>query len=494
MEINMLTDSEPSFYPGRKWSISLHVFVVVMSLLAIVIMINYVSHDHFLRLQWSTRAQHELSSRTLSLLQSITNPVKVTLYYDKKDPFYTTVVDLLNEYALANRKISIRTVDYIRDPGAAQNVKTDYKLVLNTEKNVVIFDCNGRVIRMDGDALTRYVTEQIPSEKEFEFRKKPAAFEGETRFTAALLAVTSPAPLTAYFVQGHNEHSPTNSGDLGYHKFVTVLHENCVSVQPFSLVSTNALDCNLLIVAGPSGPFFEAELEKIDKYLAQGGRALFLLNSASINKETGQERSGLDKILAKWGIQLGNQPIHDPDHKVSSDHDMVVRFFNEKHPMVNSLVGSGLHLIKPRAVRKANIASQIADAPRIDELAFTGPRAVTSSTNKPQTFPLVVSVEKGAIHGVITERGVTRLVVVGESVFLCDALIDSAYNRAFAALAIDWLVNRAQLLEGIGPRPVKAYRIVMSHAQWQKAQWLLLAGLPGSVLTLGGLVWLRRRK
>jgi LPXTG-motif cell wall-anchored protein len=33
----------------------------------------------------------------------------------------------------------------------------------------------------------------------------------------------------------------------------------------------------------------------------------------------------------------------------------------------------------------------------------------------------------------------------------------------------------------------------MSHSQWQKAQWLLLAGFPGSVLALGGLVWLRRR-
>jgi len=153
-----------------------------------------------------------------------------------------------------------------------------------------------------------------------------------------------------------------------------------------------------------------------------------------------------------------------------------------------------LYMVKPRAVGKAKPGTQTADAPRVDELFFTGPRAVAVASSKTQSFPLAVAVEKGAIQGVITERGATRLVVVGESFFLCDGVIESVSNRDFAAAAIEWLVNRAQLLEGIGPRPIKAYRIIMSHSQWQKAQWLLLGGLPGTVLAFGALVWLRRRK
>jgi len=34
----------------------------------------------------------------------------------------------------------------------------------------------------------------------------------------------------------------------------------------------------------------------------------------------------------------------------------------------------------------------------------------------------------------------------------------------------------------------------MTQTQLHQAQWVLLAGLPGSVLFLGSLVWLRRRK
>jgi hypothetical protein len=495
----MPMDSQPSFSPSRKWSIGFNVCIILLSVLAMVVMVNYIAREHFGRWHWSSGAGHELSTRTRSLLRSITEPVKVTLYYDRKDPFYTTIVDLLNQYAAANHKISVKTVDYVREPGAAQNVKTDYKLVLNTEKNVIIFDCQGRVIRMDGDALTHYIMEQLPSEKELEFRRKPTAFEGETRFSAALLAVTSPTPLTAYFVQGHREH-PLEGGELGYQKFASILHENCIGVRPFSLLGTNALDCNLLIIAGPgaggsSEAFFDSELEKIDKYLTQGGRLLVLFNSGSINKQTGREKTGLDKLLAKWGVEVGAEVIQDLDHKMTSVYDMLESDFNQKHPLVNSLLGSpGLYLVRPRVIGKTKSSGQSADVPRVEELAFTGPRSTVGSSTKPQSFPYIVAVERGAIQGVITERGATRLVVVGDSFFLCDAVIDSAANRDFAGCAVDWLVNRAQLLEGIGPRPIKTYKVVMSNAQWQKTQWMLLAGLPGGVLTFGGLVWLRRRK
>jgi hypothetical protein len=50
------------------------------------------------------------------------------------------------------------------------------------------------------------------------------------------------------------------------------------------------------------------------------------------------------------------------------------------------------------------------------------------------------------------------------------------------------------MLSGLGPRPIKEYKLYnMTDAQAQSIRWLFLAGLPGGVLFLGGLVWLRRR-
>jgi len=86
------------------------------------------------------------------------------------------------------------------------------------------------------------------------------------------------------------------------------------------------------------------------------------------------------------------------------------------------------------------------------------------------------------------------MVVVGESIFLNNHYIDSLANRDFANCAVNWLLERPHLFEGIGPKPLKEYRFVMSRQQSKNAAWILLAVQPGVVLLLGALVWFRRRR
>src|SRR5678816_2451848 len=125
---------EPSFSPGRKWRIGLQVCVLTVLVLAVLGMANYLSHFYFKRLHLSSRTRIELSPRTIHFVKSVTNEVKVTVYYDKEDAIYGLLMDLLDEYRLANPKIKVDHVDYLRDPGAAERVKAAYKLSLPTEK------------------------------------------------------------------------------------------------------------------------------------------------------------------------------------------------------------------------------------------------------------------------------------------------------------------------------------------------------------------------
>ena len=492
----MATDSHPrpSFSPYLKWGIGLHVVLLSLLVFSVVVMVNYLSRDYYLRFQLSTRTRIELFPRTVSLLRSLTNQVKVTLYYDTSDELYQTVADLLGEYRRVNPKITITTADYVRDLGASQKVKANYKLFGPADKDLVIFDCEEKVKVVSGQALAQYVLEQVPNEKEREFRRKPIAFMGETAFTMALLDVTSP-PLKAYFLQGHGEHRIDSGHELdGYLKFAATLRQNHVEIEPLSLLGTNTvpLDCNLLVIAGPRETISVPDLNKIDLYLNQGGRLLALFNCYPIFPPAHMD-TGLEGVLAKWGVDVGHNVIKDPGN-TSSGQDVVIGIFG-KHPLVNSLLGSGLDLMLPRSVGQLKVRSQAADAPHVDELAFTGLNATADGdlVHKPP-FPLMVAVEKGAIKDVITERGSTRIVVVGDSIFLANHYIDALANRDFAGNAVNWLLERTQLLEGLGARPIEEHRIVMTRAQLHQAQWVLLAGLPGSVLVLGGLVWLRRRK
>ena len=492
----MATDANPrpSFSPYRKWAIGLHVVLLILIVLSVVVMVNYLSRDYYQRFHLSARTKIELFPRTRSLLRSVTNQVKVTLYYDTEEELYPTVTSLLGEYQRANPKITVATVDYMRDPGAAKKTQAKYNLFASTDKNLIIFDCEQKVKIIPGNLLAQYVLEQVPNEKEREFRRKPTAFVGEAAFTMALLDVTGAKPLKACYLQGHGEHQIDSGDDLaGYLKFAAVLHENCIQTEPLSLLGTNTvpLDCNLLVIAGPRETLPDLELEKIDQYLNQGGRLLALFNCYPILGQVKKD-TGLEKLLVKWGVDVGHNVVKDRANTVSGE-DVIVRNFG-KHALVNSLIGSGLDLILPRSVGQLKARSQAADAPRVDELAFSGPTAVAAGELvRHPPYPLMVAVEKGAIKDVITERGATRLVVVGDSLFLANRQIESAANRDFAAYAVNWLLARTQLLAGLGPRPVEEHSLVLSKTQLHQAQWILLAGLPGTVLILGTLNWLRRR-
>jgi hypothetical protein len=376
----------------------------------------------------------------------------------------------------------------MRDAGEAEKIKEQYKLGSAKDKDLVIFECAGRVKVVNGDALAQVKLEQVPNPTEREFRRKPIAFNGEMMFTAMLLAVENPKPLKAYFLQGDGEPSLSDSGETDYMKFGAVLAENYIATEPLNLLGGNTVpdDCNLLIIAGPKTAFLEAELQKIDQYLAQGGRLFVLFNYFSIKQPT-----GLEPILSRWGVNVIADVVQEPKN-TKSGQDVIIYTFNN-HPIVNPLTGLALQLILPRPVGSVNSPG---DAPKVDELVSSSPQStlVDDLTASPRSYPLIVAVEQKAVPGVASTRGTTRMVVAGDSFFLDNQMIESGANRDFAGYAANWLLDRTVLLEGIGPRPVTEFQLQMTRLQQREVRWVLLVALPGAVLLFGGLVWLARRK
>ncbi len=490
--------SQPSFSPRHRWKIGFDAVVRTALVLAVVVMVNYLGAQFFHRFYLSSQTRVELSSRTVSVLHSLTNRITVTLYYDRQDDFYPDIVALLNEYRSVTPKISVRTVDYVRDAGEAEKVKAQYKLDSAMDKNLVIFDYEGRIKIANGDALTQFKLEEMPAknhdQKQLEFRRKPVAFHGEEMFTAMLLALENPHPFKAYFLQGHGEPSLTDSGDFGYLKFASTLAQNYIAVTNLELLGENTIpmDCNLLIIAAPTTPLRDLELQKIDQYLAQGGRLLAFFNYASIRQPT-----GLEPILQRWGINVGYDYVKDPDNTITGQ-DVIVRKFGQ-HPVVSALVQFSLQMILPRPIGRVDWQNPPAGAPQVDELAYSSPDSTLAGdpAEPPHSYPLMVAVEQKSVAGVASPRGNTRIMVTGDSIFLGNHYIEGGEggaNRDFLSAAVNWLLDRPSLLQGIGPRPVTEFRLLMTQDQRREVRWLLLGVLPGAVLLLGGLVWLVRRK
>lgn len=488
--------SSPSFSLLRRWGVAFNVVVAVLLLAVVVVMLNYLSARHSRRWFCSSGAVYSLSPQTRQLLATLsaqTNTVKVIVYFGREEPLYGAVKSMLSEYETHCSKLAIEYVDYTLQLGRAAVLKTHYKLPAEA-KDLVIFDAGGKTRLVYERELYDLDLSQFVTTRE----ARRSTFKGELCFTSALVSVTDSRQFKACLLRGHGEHDFESDDDqMGYAKFVRVLREKNVEVQPLSLLGTNDVpaDCQLLVIAGPRTALQAQELERIERHLNQGGRLLALLSYQSRDVDT-----GLERILTGWGVDVGRNLVMDKKQSQSGQTEALATAEFGKHPIVNPLLGTRLSLLLPRSVSPRAGASQ-ADAARVTELAFTSKDAVAvgsirngvGSIERHGPIPLAVAVEKGGIQGVSGDRGSTRLVVVGESLFLGNLAIDYDSNRDFANLAVSWLLDRPQLLGGIGPRPIREYRINMTASEMLAARWILLAGLPGAVLILGGLVWLRRR-
>lgn len=482
--------------PGQnRRRIAFGVCLEVVALLAILAMLNYLAVRHFRRFDLASNAGHELSPLTLQTLRSLTNQVKVTVLLDRHDPssLFAPVSALLREYALKNSKLRVEYVDYLRDPTRAQIIKVKHHLPDSRDKDLIIFESQGHHRVVYENELSEYDWSGVLTAKTKEVKR--THFKGELFFTSALLNVLDPRPHKAYFLQGHREHKPLEeTHEEGYGKFAALLAGKGILVEPLVLQGPSEIpaDCEVLIIAGPHDPLPDAELRKIDKFLREGGRLFLLFGYFSA-------RSGLENLVAQWGIEAGYNVVRDLKH-TQTRWDVVTDRFAD-HPIVKPIYDAQIHLNLPRAIEKR--PGFRSESSKLQELVFTSKDGeVLTDIRDGMPYPnpkdrrgaisLGVAVEKGRLEGVGVERGSTRMIVMGDSIFLGNQGIESAANRDFASLAVNWLLDRPWLLE-ISPRPIQEYRLSLTRAQMTALRWILLAAFPATGVLLGGLVWMRRR-
>lgn len=490
----MSASDSHSFTVTRKWSIVALVALSIAAVLCISALVNYIATRHHSRFVWTTNPAVKLSPLTEQILQSLTNEVKVIVFYDPEAPLYSSVSTLLNEYEYRSSNLNLQHINPLLHASQAAQVTEKYDLTFGSDKNMVIFDGGEQFKVVYDQQLSEYDWSGL-MKGESEVRR--TGFKGELLFTSAILNVAEEKPRSAYFLQGHQELDPTSDDEQnGCLKLATVLRQNNISVDRLNLLYQEVpADCELLIVPAPKDPLMESELNKIDRFLHQGGRILALLSG---------QQTGLENILAKWGVDVGNDRVIDEQRMDGNGQILAVTNFNP-HPIVKPLHNSRLLMLPPRSVERVEEGANAAEKDEVAHLARTSEHGRILTTRNDEYWarsprdrrgeiPVIVAVEKGNIQGLQSDRGSTRLVIAGDSTFLGNQLIDvHPSNHDFAVFAVNWLLDRSYLLGEIGPRPFSEYKLFMTQAQMTAVRWLLLAGLPGAVLLVGVIVWYRRR-
>ncbi len=488
-------NSKPSFSLSQRWSIGLNVAISITCMLSIMAMCNYLSTRHHVRANWSSDTHHQLSSITHKVLQTLTNEVKVTVFFNQDQQLFDEVQDLMDEYRASSRFIRVETVDYNTDPTGTEFIKARFNLTPRMVGDMVIFESAGRSKIVQASDLSDLDLSRLISGESREIKR--INFKGEIMFTSAIASVTTGDAPVVYFLDGHNEHDPTvDNAVYGYANLAELMRLSHVEIRKLRLVGTSSIpsDCALLVVAGAISKLDPAEEGKIAEYLEKGGRLFLLMNWKS--------QTDFNRVLAPWNLEIGNNLVLD--RQFSKDGRDLYSTNMLPHEITKPLGNNPVQMVLPRSVTIRDSQLTGPDAPKVTELIQTSEQGearadfdMKKNEIRPNAFrdkfgaiTIAAAVEGAPVPGVI---GTTRIIATGDSIFLDNEMIESVANRDFAISAVNWLLDRSHLLGGIAPRPMREYRFQLTRNQLWFVTAILLGVIPGTSLAAGIIVWIRRR-
>ena len=87
----------------------------------------------------------------------------------------------------------------------------------------------------------------------------------------------------------------------------------------------------MLVIAGPTMPLTEMEIEKIQAYLDEGGRMMVMFSPLERTHQT-----GLERLLIRYDLLVGDAAVLDRSQS-EKDKDVVLSAYS-RHPLVNPLL------------------------------------------------------------------------------------------------------------------------------------------------------------
>ena len=465
---------------------------VVLSLL-LVLLLNLLSAQYYFRSDISAQHLYRLSPQTESLLQELTEPVDVIVFFERGEALFHDIDNLLREYQYRAPMLRVEYVDPDRNIGRAEELARRFGV---EQPNVVIFHHDGR---------SRELTATDIMELDFTHvreRRGPARarFRGEQAFSSAIHFITQTALPSVYFLSGHGQRRIDNFDRfVGYSDIAHRMRVNNIELETLLLSEAHGIpeDAAALVIAGPTRRLSQPELDLINDYLERSGRVMLLLDSMT--------RTGLEPLLRRWGVVLGDDVIMDPGRSLTGREIFVTDY--GLHPITAGVRGLTTVFYNPRSVLPVNEterpAADQADKPHVSVLAQSSaaswaetnpdqvPVRFDPGIDRPGPIPLAVAVERGPVPGIDVQIRSTRLVVFGDSGFVSNAALTGGDEDLFMR-SLNWLLDRDELMT-IASREIDELRLVLSQQQQRWLHLWVLGALPGAVALCGLLVWSRRR-
>jgi ABC-type uncharacterized transport system involved in gliding motility auxiliary subunit len=480
---------QPQFWQRRSTQAGTNALVATLSVLVILGLFNFVAVRNLQRFDLTENQIFSLAPETKQVLKGLRQPVK--LYIFSRDRNAQDQV-LLDRFKDQTNKLEIEYVDPQANPVLAQRfaIKND---LINQEVYLERFS------KWKNQPVTQLV-QRINTQERL----------SESKLTNGLIRVLSEVQPKVYFLQGHGEKT-LEPGKSSMSVAAKGLNDRNFQVEALNLAQAGEVpvDAAVIVIAGPQKPLFEPEVKLLEAFQTAGGSVLVLLDPRT--------QTGLDSLLAKWGIKLDDRLAIDgtgigeqlnlgpaapivqnySDHPITRNFSNMISFYPFARPLeilaVPDVRPNPIVLTAPRSWADANPEEKpkVRFAEGEDRM---GPLPIgvalsrvlaTAATPNP-TSPNPTATPNSA-------PAETRMVVFGNTGFAIDGYFNQAINGDVLINSISWLSQSDAQPMSVRSRNVKNRRIIPSAGLVQGLFITAVVVVPllGLIAAIG--LWWRRR-
>lgn len=470
-----------------------------IGIIGVLIGVIWVTALFPMRIDMTAGQQFSLAPQTVHMLKAVDKSVHIVFFHDHG---MRETVELYEQIAAQNPKITVEFFDPMLNPAQAKLRGVQFA-------GTALFESEGRKLTVNGPT--------------------------ETDIANGILRITQSKQQLACFLDGHGEPDPFSleshdhmEGGAGHaHGIETkvVKHEqhgmakarsaleamNYV-VKKVSLIQSNVdlSRCSVLIIAGPQTSLLPAEVSTIDRFLDNGGNALFMIDPFV--------ETGLAPVIRKFGIELEDSIVideashfwADPSTPAVTDynrHEITARLPLSFFPGVRSLAPTATPVagvsVRP-VVNSSKKSFANKDKTRVEFIAGksqSGPLTLMASASiNPNTVESAESVLRKLRGEAVAEeakpsgvpRKPARIVVIGDSDFATNSFYHILGNGALFLNTVNFLAARENLI-GLEPRTYDVPYVSMTNTQMKATFILSIILIPLLMAAIGVAYWWRRR-
>jgi ABC-type uncharacterized transport system involved in gliding motility auxiliary subunit len=505
--------AEEGWTMGKRVGAWINTIVMTLLVVGILVGLNYLGSRNFVRYDMTANQEYRISERTRTILGGMKSDVEIFTVF--LTPSYQMSYEewnarerlesVLAEFRNCSPRVRIEALSFGMEQAVLKAKVKEMNLQSGLTDRSVIVRAGGRSKSI---ALTAMY--EMNYAQRF---GRISSFNAEGQLVAAIQELTEEKPPVVTFTKGHGTSEGKvekagqrdDGGGLGWIVNRLKEREN-IEQKTLNLVQAKEIpsDVKVLVIHRPATKYGEHEVNLLRDYLKRGGRLCVMVDPVD---EKGFLETGLEGLLAEWGVKLGRNIVFMSLGPFLTERPIVQLENFGTHPIVDKFrqeeIGCKLGL--SRSVEKVEGGETRLEVTPLITLT-EGAWGETSLTQIGQqrlrvdpedlqgTVPLAQAVKATVGADVASKISPeSRIVVFGNTEFVTDRGVREGGNEDLFVNALLWLIDREKGI-GIGAKSIADRRVTLTDPQQANFFWAGVVGLPALSVLLGFALWFVRRK